>query len=209
MIKFLYTEAIIYFKMPKKNSKNNWRVWLIVILIILGVLWFFGIFSNDSGEKRLKEKYDVLEYLCYDSFGSVEMKSLGNREDQIRDALSSLYQDCHDSERYSITILESTKECFYSFNGEVIRIVYDHVGEDNFVIPESSKKIIESDDQFSFWKIFAKASYEFEMKNDISNMTGYQFMLSSSYKDYLENGMTRSTLYSIMAYEMDFPDKCK
>lgn len=61
----------------------------------------------------------------------------------------------------------------------------------------------------SFWKIFAKISYESEMKNGISNMTDYELMLSSGYKDYLKNGITTSTLYHIIAYEIGDPIRCE
>jgi len=197
--------------MPKKNPENKWQVWLIAILIIFGVLWFFGFFDSftNSGEKHLKEKYEVLDSFCVDSGAGVEMKSLGERGDQVREGLIYLYKDCQNSENYYITILEPTKECQYSFNGEIIKLWYNSIGQDNFFIPEASKGIIESDTGFFLWKSYARLYYEFEMENGISGMTDSQLMLSLAYKDYLENGITKSTLYSIIGYETSNPLNCE
>jgi len=198
--------------MPKKNPKNKWQVWLITILVIFGVLWFFGFFdsfSSNSGEKHLKENYEVSNFFCVNSGAGVKMKSLGNRQEQVTDGLIYLYKDCQNSESYYITILEPTKSCQYSFNGEIIKLWYSGIGQDNFVIPEESKSIIEADKGFFLWKSFAKLSYEFKMKNGISQMTDSQLMLALGYEDYLENGITKSTLSNIIVYEANNPLNCE
>ncbi len=194
--------------MSKKNLENKWQVWLIVILIILGILWFLSSSSN-SGEKYLKEKYEVLESFCVDSGAGVDMKSLGSRDEQVRDGLINLYRDCQNSEYYYITILEPTKGCLYSFNGEIIKLWYNSIGQDNFVIPEASKKIIEEDAGFIIWRSWASVYYVDEELNGISGMTASQLMLSLAYKDYLENGITKSTLYSIIGYETSNSLNCE
>jgi hypothetical protein len=196
----------------EKSEKNKWRIWLLVILVIIGVLWSFGFFDSfltNSGEKHLKEKYEVLESFCVNNGAGVEMKSLGQRENQVTEGLIYLYEDCQKSEKYYITILEPTKECQYSFNGEIIKLWYNSIGQDNFFISEESKRIIESDTGFFIWKSNARFSYEFEMKNGISKMTDPQLRLSWAYKDYLKNGITKSTLYSIIAYEISEPLNCE
>lgn len=198
--------------MPKKNPKNKWQVWLIAILIIFGIFWFFGvfdIFSSNSGEKQLKENYEVSNFFCVNSGAGVEMKSLGNRQEQVTDGLIYLYKDCQTSESYYITILEPTKSCQYSFNGEIIKLWYNSIGQDNFVISEASKRIIESDIGFTLWKSFAKLSYEFKIKNGISQMTDSQLGLALGYEDYLENGITKSTLIHIIVYEANNPLNCE
>ena len=195
----------------EKSEKNRWQVWLGLILIILVVLWFFGsfdVFLPTSGETHLKENYEVLEFFCVNSGAGVDMKSLGNRDDQVREGIIYLYQDCSDSEKYYITILEPTKECLYSFNGEIIKLWYSGIGQDDFFIPEESKRIIEADTGFFLWKSFARLSYEFRIKNGISEMTDSQLSLSLGYEDYLENGITKSTLYSIIGYETSNPLNC-
>jgi len=193
--------------MPKKNPENKWQVWLIVILIIFGALWFFGFF--DSEENYLEEKYEVLDSFCVDSGTGVDMKSLGSRDEQIRAGLISLYDSCPNSEYYYVTILEPTKECQYSFNGEIIKFWYNSIGQDNFVIPEASKKIIEEDAGFIIWRSWASVYYVDAELNGISEMTDSQLGLSLAYKDYLENGITKSTLYSIIAYETSNPLNCE
>lgn len=197
--------------MTEKKIKTQWykRWWAIVLFIVLGLIIIVSIFENNSGQKKLKEKYDVLDYSCSDMWGSVDMKSLGNREDQIRAGLLYLYKDCQDPASYSITILEPTKECFYSFNGEIIKLYYNNTGQDTFVISEASKKIIESDTGFHVWKTYGQIAYNFEMKNGISNMTSYQLGIYWGYKDYLENGITKSTLYYVIEYEIGNPNRCK
>ena len=198
--------------MPKKNLKNKWQVWLIAILVIFGALWLFGFFdsfSTNSGENYLEEKYGVLDSFCVDSGAGVDMKSLGSRDEQVRAGLIDLYRSCQNSGYYYITILEPTKECLYSFNGEIIKLWYSGIGQDDFFIPEESKQIIEADTGFFLWKSFARLSYEFRIKNGISEMTDSQLSLSLGYEDYLENGITKSTLYSIIRHETSNPLNCE
>ena len=160
-------------------------------------------------ENYLEEKYGVLDSFCVDSGAGVDMKSLGSRDEQVRAGLIDLYRSCQNSEYYYITILEPTKECLYSFNGEIIKLWYSGIGQDDFFIPEESKKIIEADTGFFLWKSFARLSYEFRIKNGISEMTDSQLSLSLGYEDYLENGITKSTLYSIIGYETSNPLNCE
>jgi len=201
--------------MVKKNTKINWfkrHPVLSTILIIFAMLFIFGFFdsfSSNSGEKHLKEKYEVLDSYCVDRGAGVNMKSLGNRDDQVTEGIIYLYKDCQNSEKYYITILEPTKRCLYSFNGEIIKLWYNSIEQDDFFIPEASKGIIESDTGFFLWKSYARLSYEFEIENGISEMTDSQMMLSLAYKNYLENGITESTLYSIIEYETNDPFNCE
>lgn len=197
-------------ELNKKEEKKWYKLWWVILIAIGLLLWSFGFLSNPfSGESELKRDYEVKWFFCNSDTSSVEMTSLGNRQDQVTTGLIYLYEDCPDLSEYSVSILEPTKECFYSFNGEVTRLWYESIRQDSFPIPEESQIIIESDIGFSLWKLLARSSYEFEIENGSSEMTLQQQMLSSAYKNYLENGITRSTLYSVIDYEIDNQYNCE
>ena len=207
-------------KEPDKKERKVWykRWWVIVILIIAGLIVFNYYFFSPKSYLR-GEGYEVTSFYCADKdwteesvlegISSVDMMSLGDREDQIIDGLISISQACPPSKTFYITILEPTKECLYAFNGEVVRLWFEGIGQD-LVISEESKKIIQEDSHFFFWETNAKYYYQFEMVNGISNMTIQQMSLSSAYKDYLKNGITRNTLHSmIYDYEINSRSTCE
>jgi hypothetical protein len=206
-------------------EKIKWPIWLAISLLIVASVGFFLNSDNDydnndytesaeskettSGEEYLEEYYEISHFSCGDTYGIVTMKSLGNREEQILLGLMSLYEDCPNPEKQSITIIEPTKECNYFFSGEIIKQWYIGTREDNYLIPETSKRIIEEDMYFIFWKSFGKTAYEFEIKYGASELTDIQFILSWGYKDYLENGITETALINYMIYEIKDPRNCE
>jgi len=198
--------------MAKENSKaKDWyKSWWVILIAIGLLLWSFGFLSNPfSGESELKRDYKVTDFFCTQS-AYVDMVSSGNREDQVISGLIYLYEDCPDLSSYHVTITESTRECLYSLNGEVVKYWYEGIGEENQLISEESKRIIENDIGFTLWKSQAKYYFEFESMNGISDMTIQQMSLSGAYKDYLENGITRTTIYSIIHdYEINGQFNCE
>src|SRR3989344_715445 len=207
-------------KEPDEKEEKVWykRWWIIVIFIFIGFFLIEDFFL--SPERYLEgEGYKVNFFYCTDKdwteesilegISSVSMNSLGNREDQITDALISLSESCPPSKTIFVTILEPTKECFYSFNGEVVRLLYEGIGQDNQLISDESKRIIENDISFFLWKSEAKHYFELESMHGISDMTFQQRVISSAYKDYLENGVTRKTIYSIIDYERNGQFNCE
>lgn len=193
------------------KKKDNKFLIFIVIACAIVLIWVFNSSSEDNskpGEKTLKEKYEVLEYFCTDSRAGIDMKSLGSREDQFIRGFISLYEDCPNSEDYSIKILEPTKECLYHFNREIIRLWNNHLEQGSYTIPESSKNIIKSDVRFFIWESQARLSYEAELRDGTSGMTSRERGLSLAYKDYLEEGFTMATLLSMFYSELNDPTNC-
>jgi hypothetical protein len=192
-------------KTINKDKKRNY-IYVLGVVLILGALFL----HNWTGSKALTiDNYEILDTLCTKEWGGVDMISLGNREDQIRSSLIELYKYCPNPELYSITILEPTKECNYFFNGEVVKHWYKSIGQDYYVIPQESKRIIEADTRFFFWETLGKRAYETKMKDGISKMTISEMMLASAYEDYLENGLTKNTLMSIIDYESNSRFGCE
>lgn len=218
-------ELLVFYMIKSKN-----QIWLSVsiaiILITMGILTadsssstssngFLSTpdkdnsFSFNFGKNSLKEKYEVSNYYCVNNGANVDMKSLGSRNDQIMDSLIYLYRDCPKAENYRITIFEPTKTCVYSFNGEIIRPWYESTGKNDIFVSEESKKIIEDDMGFKLWKLVARMAYDSETKNGISKMTEFEQILSLSYKDYLQNGITKSTLINYVYFEINNRDNCE
>ena len=196
--------------MVKKNiGKDEKRLYLFVIIIVAIIFGAFFFYNYNNSITISEGKYEVLDSYCTKESASVDMESLGNREKQITSSLISLYHDCKDRKDYYITILEPTKECFYDFNGEVVRLWYEGAGEDYIYIPNEAKAIIESDTNFIFWEAFGNYSSIFEAKNGILKMEDYQISHSHSYRDYLKNGLTKNTLISIIDYEGHSPYACE
>jgi hypothetical protein len=178
----------------------------IIPILLIATFLISGCVPYDEG---VLADYEVLDTYCLDISNDVTMKSLGNRQDQVFAGLIYLYLNCQNSETYYVSILEPTKECLYGFDGEIARLWYEGIGEDDLLISEESKRIIEEDIGFSLWKSFGRIAYEFEMENGISKMTDSQMILSRGYQGYLENGITYSTLINYTVYVIDHPGRCE
>jgi hypothetical protein len=165
-----------------------------------------GFFAK-SGEDRLKEDYEVSYFGCTNDYGMVDIESWGNRDDQIVDGLKALSKDCPDSETYSIHILDSRVDCDYYFGGKPIR-VWMELSEENSLITEENKRLIEADTRFSNWLSRVQTYYTLEQQSGTSGMTDYEQMLSASYKYYLENEITDDTLTYYIMGEINNPHTC-
>ena len=212
-----YKVCFPYFIMVKEEfEKIKWPIWLVIGLLIFATIVGFLISNyneevrtnTNSGEDYLKEEYDVSYFACNDEFGFVKMKSLGNREDQILHGLISLQDDCPDSEEYAIRILEPTKECSYFFGGVPTRIWQESLNQD-ILISEENKMLIETDTRFSTWVSFGKAYYELGQEYGTSEMDTYVLRSYVAYKEYLEKWVTQEILTFYMLDEMDNKYNCE
>lgn len=137
----------------KDKSVGNWwkrqKTWEKVIIILAGLVIISVIWSalslktnssnsdvNDENAKEYLEGkgYEVI-YNYYSDVGnetwaSVEMKSLGEINGQAWDGLITLGYYYTEADKYVITILTPTSECFYSINGNLYR---------NWVLSENAK----------------------------------------------------------------------
>src|SRR3989344_4493432 len=109
-----------------KENKVWYKKWWVIVLFIVVVLIFLNYYLGKSKfQRNLEEDYKVLSFSCLDEFedtiGHVEMKSLGDRNDQVWSGLIDIAYECPGMDRYYIKIIEETKECGYSINGDIYR----------------------------------------------------------------------------------------
>ena len=64
----------------------------------------------------------------------IKMKSLGNRNEQLFEGLTSLSNVYPDASEYEVKILEESRDCFYSITGDVYRARYDKSVEEITVV---------------------------------------------------------------------------
>lgn len=214
----------------KNEEKKTWykRWWAIIlfILIAVGILNYY-FFSPQSYLRG--EGYEVNSFYCtekgwsneniLEGISSVDMKSLGNREDQIIDGLISISQACPPSKTIFVTIIEPTRECLYSFNGEVVKVWLEGLRQDNQSIPEESQRVINESSDFKYWEMQARRDYEdciylkkcLEIgREDCLDLNKECSALSYAYENYLENGITRNTISSIIYdYEINGKLSCE
>ena len=191
-------------KGKKREIVKSWyKKWWGISLTIIGIYLIFSFIYGalNPGKVFLEEDYEVDYFSCgvlEPPTAQVEMKSLGNREDQVRRGLIYLSMDCPDSTRYSISIIEPTRECNYFFNGEIIRM---WLSEYNESLSQEQKETIENDLDFIYWKFIAEKDYSDPNKR--YSELGY------AYEDYLENGITKLTALSMVYYKINDQTNCE
>lgn len=135
-VSLLIVNGIKYIQKTKMN--DYWKISLTIlgtVLITAYVIYSissFGIFHKSNPDARVKEMleeegYDVI-YNYYseipvlnETWASVNMKSLGDINQQVWDALIVLGVHYKDATNYIITISTPTSECFYNINGDIYR----------------------------------------------------------------------------------------
>jgi hypothetical protein len=212
--------SILYLKKYKEKTIAIFSLVVASLIIIYFVSIFISIrdetgttWDDDSnivgsGEDYLRENYGVSYFGCGEEYGMIDMVEQGDRVDQLFYGLMSLYEDCPNSEVYSIHISETMEECYYFFGGTLIRAWFESVNQDG-LITEESKRLIENDTSFSDWLNLGQGWYEFIQENGTSELYSDRYLfLSRSYEYYIENGITKELLDDYMWDEMIYPYAC-
>ena len=109
--------------MTEKKVKTHWykRWWAITLFIIIVLIILSNIYSNlypskeESVKNALKEdNYEVLSVIATDMGASLEMKALGNRDEQVWAGINALTDAYPDAKDYYVDILTDTQTCTYS-----------------------------------------------------------------------------------------------
>ena len=133
--------------MVKKHSnkwEKYWSMWgkvALVIMIILLINYFIPSSfderdirigdTNNSNRELIRIHIEILEEYGYevlyfgiferDNSAYVKMKSLGNRNEQVWEGLSSLSLVYPNASEYDVRILEEDKDCWYFIPGRLYR----------------------------------------------------------------------------------------
>ena len=181
-----------------KKPKSWYQKWgLIVLFIFLGLILLNSFFGKSTNQKNLERDYEVLDFRCSNqdlTFSIVEMKSFGNRNDQVWSGLRYLAGDCPNSKEYSITILEENKECVYIISGNIYR---GYAGKEIINDTEIMNELLYLD-----WEGFVTGNmvYEVYEKYDIPPHEIVQ------YQRIEEDGITKDIWFSIINHYIDrFP----
>ncbi|MDO8529020.1 MAG: hypothetical protein Q7S06_03990 [Nanoarchaeota archaeon] len=124
----------------KSKIGDYWKVaWTVIGIIGVVLLVFFDIkgMIEDNSNQRIKEYleekgYEVLrvgaynvscmfENNCEPETAYVNMKSLGDKSEQVNDALITLFVNYPEVIDYTITLLTPEKECYYNIKGDIYR----------------------------------------------------------------------------------------
>jgi hypothetical protein len=185
---------------------DYWKI-SFTILGIIGIIAYviyslsgLGIFGADTDFLE-DQGYEVLYFGCQEDYlgiPSLEMKSFGNREDQVIDGLIHLTNKCPNAQDYySIRIVEPTQECGYLIESEIVDSYF-----------------------FALDKDFWDEPYEIDeitIRNTIAYLSWVNFVNSEDasfndqfyYLDMMDNGITLSTLHSILYYEIEHGENCE
>jgi|SRR3989344_3699759 len=135
----LIIKGIKYIQKTKIN--DYWKISLTILGIIFIIVFIFfsvkdfSIFHSSNPDAKVKEMleeegYEVIDVnyidlsdldLGNETKALVKMKSLGNINEQVWNALSLIGIYYKDADEYIITILTPTGECFYSIDGNLYR----------------------------------------------------------------------------------------
>jgi len=123
-------------RIQKSKINDYWKISFTIIGII-GIIafTFFYVrqyipqeFNPDEYVKTTlqEEGYEVIfnyysELGLNETWASVKMKSLGDKNEQVWTALTTMGVVYKNATRYIITILTPEKECFYSIDGNIYR----------------------------------------------------------------------------------------
>lgn len=179
-------------------KKGN-KITLIIVGVVIVLLVFYSINYFSSGNRRiLEEDYEVLFFDCMDSppltpSPMVEMKSLGDRTEQVWAGLIYLHGDCPNGETYHINIIEESKECAYIIDGSVIR---------GYIGGEINDTEIMDTLDYLFWENYVK-----EEQIKLSSGTADSSIFLSSvdrgrYEKMNETGITPEILFDIIEYNI-------
>lgn len=191
------------------TRKKEWyqERWVMVLFIIVGlaVIWnYFGIFDDEEYNYLKESGYEVLKTGSYEFNGEqtayVDMKSLGNRRDQVMDGLISLASSYPDADKYSVSIIEEKRTCLYVIEGIILNTYLTSLTEE--VIINSAK--IRETLPYLIWSNYARLEHEKYIKGEESD-----FYLVSSYQRLMETGIDVSHLSSIINYQIDDPLRCE
>jgi len=159
-------------------------------IIVIGIINTIFNFGGGWGERNLEEDYEVLFFSCQKIFDDrpnhpqVEMKSWGDRKEQVWDGLFALSMDCPDGEDYVVQITEETQDCWYFIDGDIYKA---YLGENKTAM--NYTKIMETID-YQLW-----SHYITEGEPDAVDIMNYN--------DMVENGFSSHTLWSIIEYKID------
>jgi len=133
---------IVYIIKAIQKSKigDYWKIaWTIIGIIGIILLVFFDIkgMIQDNPNQRIKEDleekgYEVIrvgayniscmfEKNCEPQVAYVDIKSLGDKNEQVNDALITLFVNYPKVIDYTITLLTPEKECYYNIKGDIYR----------------------------------------------------------------------------------------
>lgn len=176
-----------------KKEKKWYQSWWAIILYVLIVFWAVSQFYHYTGfdpanRVRLdleEEGYEVIDvmYLDMTDTGHLEMKSLGNREEQVWDGMMALAFAYPNASQYAIWIYTPTQTCFYStmftnlpslmkaWRGERISVNEDYV-LDGVILP----KMVESYNEENDFPIYIE-DYTNISSTDLYALTKYELML--------------------------------
>ena len=188
------------------NSKQKEK-WAIVIFVIIGliIVWnYSAIFGNEESNYLEEQGYDVLEFGSYESFGEktayTNMKSLGNRQDQVWAGLISLKTTYPEVDKYTVTIMEEKSECLYVIEGVILKpYLASLTGE----VTIDSVKVKETL-PYLMWSLFAKLEYEKKLKGE-----NYDFSTAASYRRLMETGLDVRHFPWIINFQIDDPSRCE
>jgi hypothetical protein len=184
-----------------KKQKSQYQKWgLIIFFIFLGFILVNSFFGKSTNQKNLERDYEVLDFRCISNqnqdltFSIVEMKSFGNRNDQVWKGLKSLGRECPDSESYYIEIIEETRRCIYIIPGNIYG---GYVGKEVINDTEIMKELLYLD-----WKGFVTGS----MVDEVYKQYDIPFSEKIKYQKIDEEGITKRVLFSIINHHINrFP----
>ena len=192
-------------KKAEEKKANKLKTWAYWIFVAIAVLFFYSYAFGESKESWLEENgYEVLEIGSYEFSGEqtayVDMKSLGNRRDQVMDGWISLSQKYPEMDDYHVSIIEERRSCSYSIEGVILNPYLTSLTED--VIIDSAK--VKETFSYLMWSLYAKAEYEKYMSGNDGSL-----LIASSYQRLMEDGLDKIHLSEIINSQINDSFSCE
>jgi len=204
----------------KSKISDYWKTALTILGIVLIIVYvIFAVRSMGlfTGAKFLKDQnYEVLDYGYNDvmvsdispSFAYVEMKAIGNREEQVSTGLIFLGNKYKDAGEYDVIILTESEECRYSIDGEIYRAylftLSHYWSTDNPIL--MNKTDIEEKLDYMIWASVLKTELT-KIANEEETDKEYGAydieIMVEEYKKLNNSQIDRDTIYQIYNYHIN------
>jgi hypothetical protein len=196
-----------------KNENENVAKWIIGIFAIIGLIVVFNFLTSggDNKENYLESHgYEILEEGIYnigeENRAYIDMKSFGNRWDQIIRGIFYLEPLYPDVDGYAIKIIEEQADCLYVIPSVILKPYLASLETETILTPVAIKneEKIKNTINYLYWSSVVKLEYEKSLKGEAHDVTS-----ASHYERLLTTGLDTHHLAAMISFYIGDRSRCE